>query len=159
MQKPIYVLQPDHINSLIPEFVKSFIKSIILTLIIFSIVTVANVLEIADWRISRGQYFLIVLLLTIIPNIFVFFSLWITQYIFYKDHVVVEQRFIFVRRKSAPYNKITNISTEVSIWDRLCEAGDLTLHTAEDTSPDIKLRYVENPEEVEEMIYRLMKRK
>ena len=45
-----------------------------------------------------------------------------------------------------------NLTMNVTIWDRICKAGDLTIHTAEDKEPDMVLRYVKHPEKLETMI-------
>ena len=56
-----------------------------------------------------------------------------------------------------PYNQITNITLNVTLWDRICKSGDLTLHTAEDNAPDLKLKFLKSPKHIEKTIYNLIK--
>jgi len=76
------------------------------------------------------------------------------QYRFYEDHIEVEQKLLRIQKRTVRYDQITNISTDISLWDRLCNAGDIILHTAEHAEAgDIKLLYIKNPLEIEKKIH------
>ena len=79
-------------------------------------------------------------------------------YYFYDTHVVSEFDFFIKDRVSCPYHQITNIDINISFWDRLTDAGDIILHTAEDNADDIVIRYIRNPQKIEEHIYNLMQK-
>ena len=69
-----------------------------------------------------------------------------------------EFEFFIIRTKSAHYSHIVNITTDITIWDRITNCGDVILHTAEDKAPDVVLSFIENPEKIEKSIYRLISR-
>jgi hypothetical protein len=79
-------------------------------------------------------------------------------YYFYDTYVVSEFDFFIKDRVSCPYHQITNVDLDISFWDRLTDAGDIVLHTAEDNADDIVIRYVRSPQKVEEQIYNLMQK-
>jgi|TARA_Y100000310_G_C20284967_1_gene624423 hypothetical protein len=69
-----------------------------------------------------------------------------------------EFEFFIIRTQSVPYTQIVNITTDISIWDRITKSGDIILHTAEDKAPDVVLSYILYPDKVEKSIYRMVAR-
>jgi len=92
-----------------------------------------------------------------VPFSWYLFLLINTKYYFFRTHVQREFKFITVKKYSVVYNKITNIALDISVWDRISNAGDVVIHTAEDNVPDLVLKYISNPEKVEQQIYTLVR--
>ena len=100
-------------------------------------------------------FILLQLITPIIPLTVRIIVLSNTKYNFYKNHLIKEFKFLSIKQQSIPYKHITNISINISLWDRLSNAGDIILHTAEDETPDLILQYVKNPKALEKKIYKI----
>ncbi|MBT3720210.1 PH domain-containing protein [archaeon] len=158
MNKPLLSLKPSFFNALIPMFVKNLIYSGIITVVLYGLSFVLEFLNILN-PISNKIFLAIVILvaLAVLPLIISVIILANSNYYFYKTHVESEFEFFIIKKHSTPYNQITNISTDISIWDRICRAGDITLYTAEDNVKNLTLKYIENPQKIEQEIYSIMK--
>ena len=82
------------------------------------------------------------------------FLLLNTTYYLFHTHVTREFEFIAVKKHIVPYNQIVDIKVNISIWDKVCNAGDIVLNTAEDVEPNLILHFIENPEKVEKHVVR-----
>ena len=47
---------------------------------------------------------------------------------------------------------------KMTLWGRICNAGDLTLVTGQDQVPVLVLEYLDNPRKVEQEVYALIRR-
>ncbi|MBR9676250.1 PH domain-containing protein [Candidatus Woesearchaeota archaeon] len=95
---------------------------------------------------------------SLIPTIYKFVILYNIKYHFFKTHVLSEFKLLKIDRKSIPYSQVVNITTNISLWDRLCKAGDIILHTADDEAPNLTLYYIDDPVKVEQFIYGMIKK-
>ena len=69
----------------------------------------------------------------------------------------VESKLFKIEKKSLPYSQITNIDTQISLWDRITYSGDLIIHTADEKETgDIHLLFLKNPIEIEKQIHLLI---
>lgn len=158
MEKPLMAMKPSIINALLPIFIRNLFFSFIIilvlyavsqTLITFGVITVAAV-DVTIWLVG------LLFLFAIAPLVIRIIVLYNTVYYFFKTHAISEFEFIIIKKYSLPYDKISNITVNISIWDRLCRAGDITLHTAEDVTPDLVLKYIKNPRKMEGRVYRMI---
>ena len=159
MEEEILILKPSVINALVPVFAKNLLYAILLGSVAFGLFWLLITFGTVDYRIEQTIIWLIMFLI-IFPTIPTFLNLILlhnTKYIFYKTHIVSEFELIKVKRHSTPYHQIVNVTSHVSIWDRFCRAGDLTMHTAEDNLPDLTLFYVRYPENIESKIYEMIR--
>ena len=152
------VLKPSLLNGLIPIAIRKVPKAFIITVVIGVLALFFRLIKVLPFTYSLIFFLLIIifLILTFIPLAIDFFTLLFTKYIFFKDHVIFEFKFLVVKRRSVPYSQIVGIQTNISIWDRICNAGDIVLYTAEDKAPEIVLYYIRNPLHVEKHLYSVM---
>ena len=157
-KKPILSVGPSLFNALFPLFFKNFLYfGVIVFFVYFFGVIFLSFFEFY-WP-SLGLIFLIIFLLTFLSISFRLFILGFTKYVFYESHAVKTFKFVIVRRRSVVYNRITNISLRVSLWDRITKAGTIRIHTGDDEMPDIVMRYIKNPSKVEGLIYSMIHKK
>lgn len=158
MEKPLLVLKPNIVNALFPLFLRNFFYSFIIVIFLFGLSFVLKQSHIIDYPTRKIIFWLIFFLIAmlIIPLLFKLISLYYTKYYFFKSHVTSEFKFIRIKRYSVPYHQIVNITTRISLWDRICKAGDITLHTAEDKSADLVLYYIKNPMKIESGLYKMI---
>ena len=158
MEKPLLILKPSLVNAILPTFLRNLFYAFILVLILFGIAIVLETFNIVDYP-NKVLWLLGLLLVISIGSVLVkIINLFNTSYYFFKTHVSREFEFFTVKKQSAPYSQIVNISVDISIWDRVCNAGDITLHTAEDVAPDLILHFIKEPEKIERGIYNLIHR-
>ena len=153
-------LKPSIINALLPAVIQSITFSIIITAIMYMLIFILSLLKVISFsfQIKFLTVFLPFLVFVFIPFSIHVFYLWYTTYYFYTDRVVKEFRFIALNKQSVFYDHIINITVEISIWDRLTSAGDIILHTADDKEPEVVLKFIPETEEVEKLIYKLIKK-
>ncbi len=156
-QTPVFVLRPSLLNALLPSYAKHLFWCILIVgaFVIGSLaLSAAGLTKVTlAWGIPAS--ILGAALLAILPSAWKIFVLRNTRYVFYKTHLVSEFKFLTVKRRSVLYSSITNITAEITLWDRLCNAGDIVVHTGEDSEPDLVLQFIPKPEEVEHRIYKL----
>jgi hypothetical protein len=157
MDKPLFILKPSSWNALSPLFFKNLFYSTIFGLILLLIYFLLNYFNIINYSFNFILIVLIifVLIISFFPLIMRIIILANTNYYFYRTHITSEFKLFFIKSYSLSYSKITNISLDISIWDRLCNAGDIILHSAEDKKEDLKLAFIKNPKEIEKRIYAL----
>lgn len=160
MSGPLYVMKPNKFNALVPSFFKSLFYSAILVAVFFIASGALMSLGVLQYPFDNVFWSLVILaVLTAFPLLIRMIILLKTTYYFYSGHVSKEFKFFIIKKESVPYSQITNISIDISIWDRICRAGDVILHTAEDKKPDLRLPYMRRPREVERGIYNIMRGK
>lgn len=158
MEKPLLEIKPSIINALGPLFLKYVWYSLLISIIggviawLIDLVGLANLSPLNTGLIVFG----IAVLLSLLWMLERIIILRFTTYFFYKGHVASQFNFIIIKSLSAVYDQIVNVKVEISIWDRLCNAGDIILHTAEDIAPDVRLLFIKNPLQMEQSIHRLI---
>ncbi len=159
MDKPLYTFKPNLMNSLFPEFLKQLLFSLFIVGGLYGLLRLLTSLNIYTLPKQNLWLFILGTIMVLSSLFFKIITLINTSYFFYHNHVTREFKFLIVRKHSIPYNQITNLTLDVSVWDRICKAGDLTLHTAEDKEPNLILKYVNNPEKVENLIHGIIEKK
>lgn len=154
----MHTTKPKIIVALLPTFLRNILYAIPFTIVLFGIYYIIDIFanfELQNEVILFGiiTFILIISILPLIAKIVIMTS---TRYLFYKTHVVSEIRLIKVKRQSMPYHQIINLSVHVNLWNRLWNTGDIILHTAEESAPDLILSYIYNPSEIENSIYRMI---
>lgn len=152
-------IKPAVVNALLPEFVRNVVVPGIafsgLALIVRAMLDSASPIQaVLEVRAFLGFWALhaVVWSLLLVPFAWALLILSRTTYIFDRYAVTKEFSFLVLRKKTVPYDKIVHLDLNISIWDRISGAGDITLKTAEDNEPDLTLRYVPQPEKVERWI-------
>lgn len=163
MKSTELILRPYMFNALTPEFIRNLIYSMLINIGIYGIMyiyqlTMKNVFIEFGSLLFYVSFSLSTFAIAFIPVVWKIILLYNTNYYFFDDHVVNEFEFLIVRKKSVMYDKIVDMTIDVSIWDRICKSGDITLHTAENRSPDMKLRYIKEPFKIENHIYDIISR-
>lgn len=159
-RNPIMKLKPSLTNALLPLFLKNLI---LFTIIIFGINFITNTINtllqtnIPTYRL--GETILIILTLTILSISIKIISLRCTTYYFYETHAEKQFKLFIIKKRSAVYSRITNVTLKMNIWDRLTKAGTIILHTGDDETPDIKIKYLKKPRKIENTIYTLIHKK
>lgn len=157
MEQPIVIVKPSIMNALFPLFLRNVVYALLFVMLVnivayilqfFAVITYSSA-SVLIWSIVA------ILVLSIVPLLYRIFILSNTTYYFFNTHILSEFKFIMSDRHSLPYNQITNIEVDVSLWDRLCKAGDMILHTAQEVEPSLTLYYLKEPAEIERLIYRL----
>ncbi len=160
-EEPALILRPNIINAFFPTFLKIFFKIAIyvgIPLIILDVIVTLIKIRSDSLAIMIPLIIgacLILSILLILLKIFVFFPK--IEYRFYKNHMEVESKLFKIEKKSLPYSQITNIDTQISLWDRITYSGDLIIHTADEKETgDIHLLFLKNPIEIEKQIHLLI---
>jgi hypothetical protein len=158
METPLMEMKPNILNALFPVFLKNLFFSFIVILVMYAVSQVLTIFGVISLTASDVTIWLIgiLFLFAIAPMTVRIIILYNTKYYFFRTHVISEFEFIMIKKYSLPYSKISNITVDISIWDRFCRAGDVTLHTAENITPDLVLRFIKNPKKMERDIYRMI---
>ena len=93
-------------------------------------------------------YLILFMIVIILLSLVAFFHFKKLKYFFYEDILVYYDGFLSLNKVALPYNKITNISLEKILVERLFNVGRILIETAGASSPEIMILFVENPEEV-----------
>ena len=157
MERPLLVLKPNLLNSIVPTFSKNLFYSSMIMLILYGLLTLLEKLNIFELGVNKIFWgIILILLFSTLLFLIKVVILHYTTYSFFRIHVTREFKLFSVKKHSVPYTQITNISIDISIWDRMCKAGDITLNTAEDIAPNLILHYVKDPEKIENGIYKII---
>ncbi len=156
MEKPEFTIKPNIINALLLVFLKYIIKLGLISIVLFFFLLIIKSMGFFEISIGTLIFWLasIVFLFTILLLSYKIFILSFTTYYFYKTHLTSEFKFLVKKKFSVSYTRITNITTDVSVWDRICNAGDVIVHTAENKAPDLTLYYIKNPDKIEHLLYK-----
>lgn len=151
-------IRPSVINALVPELLsKVIVPGALVSGVawIISRFTPADSLlgiGVVSQTLSSWQFHAIVWGLLSLPFLWEMILLSRTKYLLDASSVTREFSLIAVRRLTVPYDKIVHINSDISIWDRISGAGDIHLRTAEDKAPDLVLRFIPKPREVEQWL-------
>lgn len=154
MDRPIKILKPSLINAFVPSLVKHLLRASPIIIVGYII------LYFASLRTPYNLFLLssIFLIVLGVPLVIEMVVLHFTKYYFYRDRVVSEFDFIWLKSHSVPYGGIAEVKVDISLWDKICGAGDVWIHTAENKSKDLILKYINSPHKVESAIYILIRR-
>ncbi len=158
MTKPILVLKPSIWNGLFPLWAKNLFYALPITIALGVIMFVLRFFAILEESLTFLSVSLIFLLLIIslTPLLFKILILYNTTYYFYHSHVTSEVELLNIRQHSVSYDQITDVSMHISLWDRLCNAGDITLHTGKEAEHPLVLHYIKNPKKIEHLLYKII---
>ncbi|HDD46472.1 MAG TPA: PH domain-containing protein [Candidatus Aenigmarchaeota archaeon] len=79
------------------------------------------------------------------------------EYRFFSDRVEFYEGFLNVNRKIVRYDRVTDISLNKSVWERIWGTGTILLNTAGSPFSEVKLSYIKNPEDIYEKIQNILK--
>ena len=159
-KRPIAVVKPDMVNAIVPEFARNLIYFALFAAILSLAAYFLSVFTKLQFRISSAVWMLssAAIILSMLVSSAMLMRLHFTRYIFYDTYVEHCYKLFSIKTKTTWYRSIVNVETVISFWDRFCRAGDVILHTAEDTAPDLKLEFIKNPQVVVEHIKKLVEK-
>lgn len=97
-----------------------------------------------------------IIVLLAIPFVIVPFLRWrTTHYVITSHRVMVRRGILSKSGKDITLSKITDVSFEQTLFDRIINAGSLRIESAGD-SPDEELRNIPNSNDVQQLINRLV---
>lgn len=152
-------LKPSILNALLPTFARNCCYAGIVGAFLWILTFVPTGLGLLEYNPVQGiiAFIFFVIVFSLLPMSLRLLTLWCTTYTFEKTHVTKEFRFIVVSKQTVPYHQINRVSVDISFWDRLCSAGDIALHTADEDKPDLVLHYIPEPQKIEKLLYSYMK--
>lgn len=158
MEKPILILRPSVVNALFPSMMKSIGISLVVTAFIYGIAFLLNLLNIINLTMKFTILSILIpfVIIALIPFTVLLIILRCTTYFFYHSNITKQFKLVIIKKHSVLYNQITNLKIQISLWDRLTNAGDIVMHTAEH-SDDLTLKFIPNTEEIEHKIYNLIR--
>lgn len=163
-ERSLLTLKPHMFNAIIPMFLRNLIYSFIINIGIYGLVYLAVSAGMMSFFPEFDSIWFYILFsattagLAFLPLLWKIIVLYNTKYYFFRNRVLREFEFLVIRKQSVMYDKIVDLTIDISIWDRLCGSGDITLHTAENRSPDLKLLYIKKPQMIEKSIYQIISR-
>jgi membrane protein YdbS with pleckstrin-like domain len=156
-EQPILNLKPNMLNAVFPIILANLFYAILFSSMLYGMLYIFAKFNVIDVPNKFLFSMILFFILSIIPAVIYLFILHFTTYTFFPSHVSKEFNFLILKKHSIPYNQITNIVTDITLWDKVSNAGNIVLHTAEEKSPNLVLRYLENPEDIEQKIYSIIK--
>ena len=154
------VIKGHLINAFLPDFLKHFFWNTLFFLFLYGVYLVAKHflnLHYDFWLIVGGISF------TLIFSIFKIFNDLVkvlnTSYNFYANHFEINYKFFTEKIHSVSYNQITDIQIRKTLWDRMCNVGDIIIHTSNDEYYEsnmkaVILKDVKDPDIIKEEISR-----
>jgi len=157
VKKPLLILKPSIVNAIGPLLLRYSFHTLITIFIFWMIVKILKTSNIINSSFNTLLWIMIIILIRLIlPITIKIILLSNTSYNFFQTHISKEFKLFTIKKQSIPYNQIVNISIDITIWDQICKAGDIILSTAENTEPDLKLKFIKEPEEIEIKVYNLI---
>lgn len=101
------------------------------------------------WSSDIPSVFVLIggILLALAGTGIVFFNLNSREYRFYTNEVEVYEGFINITQNNTSYDRVTDISYTQPITQRIFGTGTIKLNTAGSGYHEIKISYVDNPEQ------------
>ncbi len=155
MGKRVLILKPSIVNGLLPITFRYFLYAVVVSMVLFLIDYILRNFNLIEFS-SRWWIILIGAVILVLPSAAKLIKLHYTTYYFYASHVESEFRFMTIKKHAVPYSQIVDVSVEISLWDRLTRAGNITLHTAEEKAPSLVLYYLRKPEQIEKIIHKMI---
>ncbi len=152
-QQTLLKIKPNLINALLPLFMKNIIIGIIIATTLFLAHTITDLIWTINVPFNLTTFVIITVISSVLPLTFNIIKLLFTKYMIYHNRATKEFKFIIIKRQTAMFKRVTNIHLEANLWDRLCNSGHITLNTADDDEEDLRLDFINNPEEIEQQIY------
>ena len=159
MEKPLYAMKPSIINAVVPNAARNILISAIIALPGASLWFLVR--KSLPW--TFGQAFALVFIaFAVVLNLKELWNavcIWNTTYYFYRNHLVHEFELFKEERISILYEKINNVKSNLSLWDRMCNAGDLEIFLKDSHPPVFTLLYVKYPAEIESKLHQLIRQR
>ncbi len=80
------------------------------------------------------------------------------EYRFFSDIIEFYEGFLNTVKKVVRYDRITDITLTKSVWERIWNTGSIFINTAGSIGPEVKISYIEKPEETYQYVQKLIKR-
>lgn len=159
-KSPILVVKPSVINALVPLFIKSFFVYFFIFLALYFLVDIVNLFfDLFNHSVTFFDVIVLIFVFSFLSISVKLVVLRFTTYYFYDINAIKEFKLVVIKRRSVVYNRITNITLKMSVWDRITFAGKIILHTGDDEVPDLVMDYIKNPRKVEDLVYSLIHKK
>lgn len=76
-----------------------------------------------------------------------------TQYALSEDRVFLQTGLLSTRFDEALLYRVQDITLTVTLWQRICRVGTVTLLSSDKTTPRLVLKNIRNPMDVKEMVH------
>lgn len=143
-ERPEKVLGPNIIAALIPRTISSF--GGIGIVILYIIFTAGSGLGAALGGNIMVLALLGVVLVLLVYVAVAYFNLSNREYRFFDNEVEVYEGFLNISQDTISYDRVTDISFNRPIWQRLFGTGTILLNTAGGNTQEIRISYVDDPE-------------
>lgn len=136
-ERPQMVLKPKIIAGIIPRFLA--------VLVPLGIVIAVG----SSFLFLLGPWLIPVAILVVVVAIFLsYMNLRSREYRFYSDRAEFFEGFLNINQNVVRYERVTDITYNRSVWERLWGTGSILLNTAGTHRKELRIGYIENPEEV-----------
>ena len=151
------IIKSNTFNALFLEFLKQLFVNLIFFLPLFLIYLVFEYVLNLNFRNTAVLSLIgITLLYSLYKISYELFIIKITKYIFTPYTIEKRSGLFSTTSHSLSYSQITDIELNMSFWDKLCNVGDLVIHTANDSVINKKvkasmiLRDIKNPTQLKQ---------
>ncbi len=157
-------LKSDILNALLPKFLKHLFWNFIFFLFLYGLYKLIDYSANLNFEteIILSLIFLTVLfsILKITKDLTFIYS---TEFNFYSTHLEHKFKFIKEENHSISYSQITDVQVTKTLWDRICNVGDIHIHTGNDeylagNKNGLTLRDIKNPKNIREEIMKKVHR-
>ena len=76
-----------------------------------------------------------------------------TRYRLSEDRLFFEVGFLNIKAEEVLLYRIRDISSQRTLWQRMCRVGTLTITSSDKTTPTLVLKNIKNPLDVKELIH------
>lgn len=150
---PDLVLKPRIIAGIFPKFFGSLIFVAILFWVMNPIVIIGVILGI-DPIIT---YLLSASVVVFISVFLAYMNLRARLYRFFSDRAEFYEGFLNINQRVVRYDRITDITHNRSVWERIWGTGSVHLNTAGSNMKEVKISYIRDSENVYRKVQKLVK--
>lgn len=76
-----------------------------------------------------------------------------TRYSLSEDRLFLSTGFLNIREEEVLLYRVRDITTQRTLWQRLCGVGTVTVASSDKTTPELVLKNIKNPGMVKELIH------
>jgi uncharacterized membrane protein YdbT with pleckstrin-like domain len=159
MEHTRLVLRPSLVNAILPRYFQWLKRYTVASFVAYAVFFALDALGLflINHRTLLWALVIVSVWMSFVSVKHLIIALHRTTYTFLDTHVTARSGILMTHRQSMPYNQIQKITNDASLWDRMTNASDITLHGIR--GHDLLLRSIKNSEDVEERIYSVLRGK
>ncbi len=159
-QEPLVVLKPRIIAGVFPKFTVTLLILVFFMTYMdisygFHKISLPGFQE--GYQLFMIFRVLLVAIVIIVSVLLSYLNLRTRQYKFFSDRLEVYEGFLNVKQSVVRYERVTDISFNRSVWERIWGTGSIMLNTAGSLYHELKISYIRNPESVYEIVQKYVK--